>query len=156
MLAAGSRSTRDQAAGIPEPSESPATKRGDPRDLRDADALDRMMARDQIPRHPEVPTFLSDRATLLRGLHGHGRMDDVPALLELDALHVEVPEDVRDEPVRLVRVLDHVDVLVHEPLRLRDVLALLPDRLADVPFLHAEKQLVGRGDAVADGRRVRT
>src|SRR5437660_282084 len=127
-------------------------ERGDPRDLRDADALDRMMAGDQIPRHPEVSTFLSDRATLLRGLHGHGRMDDVPALLELDALHVEVPEHVRDEPVRLVRVLDHVDVLVHEPLQLRDVLAFLPDRLADVPFLHDENQLVGRVDAVDDGR----
>src|SRR5436305_86470 len=73
-------------------------------------------------------------------------------LLELDALHVEVPEDVRDEPVRLVRVLDHVDVLVHEPLQLRDVLALLPDRLADVPFLHDENQLVGCVDAVDDGR----
>src|SRR6266566_4005055 len=91
------RLTRDQAAAIPEPSESPDTKRGDPRDLRDADALDRMMARDQIPRNPEVPTFLSDRATLLRGLHGHGRMDDVP-------------------------------------------------------FLHDENQLVGRVDAVDDGR----
>src|SRR5438309_4621550 len=144
--------TRDQAAGIPELSESPDTEPGDPRNLGDADALDRMMARDQVPRHPEVPTFLSDRATLLRGLHGHGRMDDVPALLELDALHVEVPEDVRDEPVRLVRVLDHVDVLVHEPLQLRDVLALLPDRLADVPFLHDENQLVGCVDAVDDGR----
>src|SRR5213083_1157626 len=127
-------------------------KRRDPRNLRDADTLDRMMAGDQVPRHPEVSTFLSDRATLLRGLHGHGRMDDVPALLELDALHVEVPEDVRDEPVRLVRVLDHVDVLVHEPLQLRDVLALLPDRLADVPFLHDENQLVGCVDAVDDGR----
>src|SRR5438046_2445898 len=111
-----------------------------------------MMAGDQVSRHPEVSTFLSDRATLLRGLHGHGRMDDVPTLLELDALHVEVPEDVRDEPVRLVRVLDHVDVLVHEPLQLRDVLALLPDRLADVPFLHHENQLVGRVDAIDDGR----
>src|SRR5256885_14231558 len=109
MLAAGSRSTRDQAAGIPEPSESSETEGGDPRNLCDADALDPMMAGDQVPRHPEVSTFLSDRAALLRGLHGHGRMDDVPALLELDALHVEVPEDVRDEPVRLVRVLDHVD-----------------------------------------------
>src|SRR5205814_915522 len=127
-------------------------KRGDPRNLRDADTLDRMMAGDQVPRYPDVSTFLSDRATLLRGLHGHGRMDDVPTLLELDALHVEVPEDVRDEPVRLVRVLDHVDVLVHEPLQLRDVLALLPDRLADVPFLHDENQLVGCVDAVDDGR----
>src|SRR5213078_3415808 len=127
-------------------------KRGDPRNLRDADTLDRMMAGDQVPRYPEVSTFLSDRATLLRGLHGHGRMDDVPALLELDALHVEVSEDVRDEPVRLVRVLNHVDVLVHEPLQFRDVLALLPDRLADVPFLHDENQLVGRVDAVDDGR----
>src|SRR5439155_1142639 len=45
-------------------------KRGDPRNLRDADTLDRMMAGDQVSRHPEVPTFLSDRATLLRGLHG--------------------------------------------------------------------------------------
>src|SRR2546430_1723655 len=118
----------------------------------DTDALDRMMAGDQIPRHPEVPSFLSDRATFLRGLHRHGRVNDVPALLDLHAFHVEVPEDVRDEPVGLVGVLDHVDVLVHEPFQLRDVLALLPDRLADVPFLHDENQLVAGVDAVDDRR----
>src|SRR5207247_9237214 len=89
-------------------------KRGDPRNLRDADTLDRMMAGDQVSRHPEVSTFLSDRATLLRGLPVHGPIDELPTVLELDALHVEVPEAVRDEPVRLVRALEHVDGVVHE------------------------------------------
>jgi len=57
-----------------------------------------------------------------------------------------------DEPIRLIRVLDDVDVPVHEPLQLRDVLALLPDRLADVPFLDDEDQLVAGVHAIDDGR----
>src|SRR5207247_10196414 len=75
-----------------------------------------------------------------------------PAGLDQDALHVEVPEHVRDEPIRLIRVLDDVDVPVHEPLQLRDVLALLPDGLADVPFLDDKDQLVAGVHAIDDGR----
>src|SRR5207248_3155378 len=41
---------------------------------------------------------------------------------------------------------------VHEPLQLRDVLALLSDRLADVPFLDNEDQLVAGVHAIDDGR----
>src|SRR5438309_275147 len=48
--------------------------------------------------------------------------------------------------------LADVDVPVHEPLQLRDVLALLPDRLADVPFLDDEDQLVAGVHAIDDGR----
>src|SRR2546428_3776239 len=109
-----------------------------------------MMTGDQIPRHPEDPSFLSDRATFLRGLHGHGRVNDVPALLDLHAFHIDASKDDCDEPVWLVGVFDHMDFLVHEPFQLRDVLALLPDRLADAPFLHDETQLAPALDAPDD------
>src|SRR5438876_11865077 len=119
---------------------------------RHADTLDRMVSGNEIPRDPQVPAFLADRPPLLRCLDGHGRVHDVPAVLDQDALHVEIPEHVRDESIRLIRVLDDVDVPVHEPLQLRDVLALLPDRLADVPFLDDEDQLVAGVHAIDDGR----
>src|SRR6266540_2309657 len=71
-----------------------------------------MVTGDQIPRNAQVAALLPDRPPLLRRLDGHGRVGDVPTLLELDGLDVVVPEDVRDELVRLVGVLDDVDELV--------------------------------------------
>src|SRR5437867_4613836 len=118
----------------------------------DADALDRVVAGDEVPGDAEVPPLLPDRASLLRRLDRYGRVDDVPPLFDRDRLHVEVPEDVGNELVRLIRILDDMDVLVHEPLQLRDVLAFLPDRLPDVPFLHDEDELVSGVDAVDNGR----
>src|SRR5881628_2702822 len=111
-----------------------------------------MMARDQVSGDAQVPSILSDRPPLLRRLHGHGRVDDVPSLFDLDGLDVEIPEDVRDELVRLLRILDDVDVLVDQALQLRDVLALLADRLPDVAFFDNEDELVPRVDAVHDRR----
>src|SRR5712691_85038 len=117
-----------------------------------AHTLNRMVAGDQVPRHPEVPAVLSDRAALLGRLDGHRRVDDVPPLFDLHGLDVEVPEDVRDELVRVLRVLDDVDVLVDQALQLRDVLALLADRLPDVALLDDEDEFVARVDAVHDRR----
>src|SRR5438552_1639520 len=93
-----------------------------------------MMTRDQVSGDAQVLSVLADRTPLLRRLHGDGGVDDLPPLFDLDGLDVEIPEDVRDELVRLLRILDDVDVLVDQALQLRDVLALLADRLADVAF----------------------
>src|SRR5712692_462944 len=129
-----------------------ATPEGPATASRDADALDRMVAGDQVARHPEVPALLPDCPALLRGLDRDGRMDHVPPMLDLDALHVEVPEHVRHEPIRLVRVLDDMDVFVHQALQLRDILALLADCLADLALLHDENEPVSRVDAIDDSR----
>src|SRR3989442_925523 len=112
-----------------------------------------MMAGDQVSGDAQVPSVLADRTPLLRRLHRDGGVDDVASLFDLDGLDVEVPEDVRDELVRLLRILDDVDVFVDQALQLRDVLAFLADRLADVAFLDDEDELVAgvRRDAEGAG-----
>src|SRR6266568_2592916 len=126
---------------IPRGPLNPLARIGEP--SRDADALDRMVSRDQVPEHAQVPPLLADRPSLLRRVYGHGRMDDaVVPRLDLDLLHVVRAEDVRDECLRVVAVLDDVNLLVHPPPEVRDVLAPLPDRPRDVPFLDDEDQAV--------------
>src|SRR3989454_3928576 len=117
-----------------------------------AHTLNRMVAGDQVARHAEVPSVLPNRPALLRRLDGHRRVDDVPPLFDLHGLDVEIPEDVRDELVRVFRILDDVNVLVDQALQLRDILALLADRLADVAFLDDEDEFVARVDAVHNRR----
>src|SRR3990172_12689931 len=120
--------------------------------LGDAHALNRMMAGNEVPRDAKVPALLPDRPALLRRVDRDRRVRDVPTLLDLDFLHVVVAEHVGDELLGIVRIFDHVDVLVHQPLELRGVLALLPDRPTDVAFLHDEDEAVSRIDAVHDRR----
>src|SRR5438128_9855015 len=109
-----------------------------------------MMARDEVAGDAQISSVLPDRTALLRRLDGDGRVDDVAPLFDLNGLDVEIPEDIRDELVGLFRILDDVDVLVHQAFQLRDVLAFLADRLPDVAFLDDEDELVARSDPVHD------
>src|SRR5438034_1325982 len=111
-----------------------------------------MMARDEVPRDAQISSILPDRTALFRRLDRDGRVHDIAPLFDLNGLDVEIPEDIRDELVGLFRILDDVDVLVHQAFQLRDVLAFLADRLPDVAFLDDEDEFVARVDAVHDRR----
>src|SRR6059036_4120331 len=115
-----------------------------------------MMARDEVPGDAQISSILPDCTALFRRLDRDGRVDDVAPLFDLNGLDVEIPEDIRDELVGLLRILDDVDVLVHQAFQLRDVLAFLADRLPDVAFLDDEDELFARVDAVHDRRPVRS
>src|SRR5947199_8427549 len=101
-----------------------------------------MMPRDEVAGDAQIPSVLPDRRCLLRRLDGDGRVDDVAPLFDLNGLDVEIPEDIRDELVGLLRILDDVDVLVHQAFQLRDVRAFRAYRLPNVTFLYDEYQLV--------------